>query len=62
MEFKKIHIILSGIGILILALALLFSGNVKIFILGVGVFVIISPFAYSLIKEANDNTEKEEMF
>ena len=62
MEIKKIHFILLGISFLVIFLSFIFEGNVFVFVIGLGIFIGISPFAYSLIHEANVNAEKEEMF
>jgi|TARA_Y100000310_G_scaffold10701_1_gene11395 flagellar protein FlaJ len=62
MEFKKIPFIILGISLLIIGISFLFKGNVFIFLIGLGLFIGISPFAFFLIHEANMNNEKEEMF
>lgn len=62
MELKKIHWIGIGAAIFIISLSFLLKGNVKVFIMGIGVFVGIAPFAFSFIHEANVTSEKEEMF
>lgn len=62
MEFKKVHWIGVGAAIFIVLLAFLLTGNVRVFVMGVGIFVGIAPFAFSFIHEANVTSEKEEMF
>jgi len=62
MEIKKIHWIGIGAAALIISLSLVLTGNVRVFIMGIGVFVGIAPFAFSFIHEANVTSEKEEMF
>lgn len=62
MELNKSHFIGIGIGLFLIVLSLLLSGNALVFLMGIGFFVLASPFAFSLIHEANVTQEKEEMF
>lgn len=62
MRFKKIHLIGIIIGLIIIVIALFTSGNIRVFITGIGIFIGIAPFAFSLIQEANESQEKEDMF
>ena len=63
MELKKVHYIGLGAGVLILAFSLLFR-ETKLFMLfvGIGVIAAILPFVLSLMREAREEVEKEEMF
>ncbi len=62
MEFKKPHIIGLSVGLVIIIVGIFLSGNVKLFLIGIGIFAGIIPFALSFIYEVTMTTEKEEMF
>src|SRR3990167_2251727 len=63
MEIKKIHIvgIVSGL-IVIIASLLLLETRFFLLILGIGIISAISPFVFSVMQEAKNSAEKEEMF
>jgi archaeal flagellar protein FlaJ len=61
-EIKKVHIIFLAISLVIIGLSFLFEGNVFVFLIGIGIFIAIGPFAFSFIHESNVTSEKEEMF
>src|SRR3989344_778633 len=63
MEIKKIHIIgiISGI-IVVLASLLLLETRFFFLLVGVGIITIISPFVFSVMQEAKNSNEKEQMF
>ncbi len=63
MEFKKIHWIGFGIGLLLLVLSFfLFSSDSFLFILGLAVLFFIAPIVISTIQENARSKEKEAMF
>jgi len=62
MEFKKIHFIVLGISLFTVGISLFLKGNIFVFVMGLGIFIGLAPFAFTLIHQANVNNEKEEMF
>jgi len=63
MEIKKIHIvgIISGL-IVILASLLFLETRFFLLFVGIGVITTVSPFVFSVMQEAKDSNEKEQMF
>ena len=63
MKITRTHIIISVMAVLVIALAFFFTkSTVFYFILGVGIIIGVSPFVFSIVKEATDEGEKEEIF
>jgi hypothetical protein len=64
MEIKRSTIVISGLGILIVALSFMFyeQNNLFLFLLGLGVIVGTSPYVIKAINESRIDSEKEEMF
>ncbi len=63
MEFKKLHFIGIGVGLVIMLISLLSIGTAYFFFLiGVGILIAASPFVISVINESRVAAEKEEMF
>ncbi len=63
MEIKTIHWTGIGLGLAIIAISfLLFGTRFFFFLLGIGFLIATSPFVFSVIRENNISTEKEEMF
>lgn len=63
MKITKIHITISAIALVMVALAYFFTeSTVFFFILGVGIIIGVSPYVFSIIKESTDEGEKEEIF
>lgn len=64
MELKRVHAIGLGLGILIIAIALIAFNQAQFFYLlvGIGVLCAVSPFVFTMIRENKVNLEKEDMF
>ncbi|MBI2043206.1 type II secretion system F family protein [Candidatus Pacearchaeota archaeon] len=63
MELKKIHLIGIMVALTIIGMSFFISESRFFFlILGIGVISGILPFVLSLMKEARDSSEKEQMF
>lgn len=63
MEIKKIHWIGIGLSLIVVASSLFFmETDFFFFLIGMGVVIGVTPFVISMIREAQINTEKEEMF
>lgn len=63
MELKKIHFLGIGLAVLVIIVSLFFTGTSDFFfMLGLGIVIGISPFIFTMIREAKVNAEKEEMF
>ena len=63
MEIKKIHLVGLGIAVIIISLAFLVYGTRFFFLLvGMGAISGILPFVLSIMKEARESSEKEQMF
>src|SRR3989344_5763008 len=63
MEIKKIHLIALGIAVIIISLAFFIYGTRFFFLLlGIGVISGVLPFVLSIMREARDSSEKEQMF
>ncbi|MEK6819915.1 MAG: type II secretion system F family protein, partial [Nanoarchaeota archaeon] len=63
MEIKKIHLVGIGIAVIIISLAFLIYGTRFFFLLlGVGVISGVLPFVLSIMQEARESLEKEQMF
>jgi len=63
MEIKKIHWIGVGLSLVIIISSLFFMNTrIFFFMIGTGFLIGISPFVFSIIRETQIVTEKEEMF
>lgn len=63
MEIKKIHLVGIGIAAIIISMSLLIQDSRFFFMLvGIGVLSGVLPFVLSLMQDARDSLEKEQMF